>query len=81
MKAPEEVNARENERFEKIRKNMAKVDAKLQAEKDLLDGDDDEDDSDDKAKQRSETETQQMIKTTTTTITIKIKKTCTPNAL
>lgn len=47
MKAPEEVNARENERFEKIRKNMAKVDAKLQAEKDLLDGDDDEDDSDD----------------------------------
>ena len=49
MKAPEEVNARENERFEKIRKNMAKVDAKLQAEKDLLDGDDDEDDSNDNA--------------------------------
>ena len=52
MKAPEEVNARENERFEKIRKNMAKVDAKLQAEKDLLDGDDDEDDSGDEAEER-----------------------------
>ena len=47
MKAPEEANARENERFEKIRKNMAKVDAKLQAEKDLLDGDDDDDDDSD----------------------------------
>ena len=47
MKAPEDMNAKENERFEKIRKNMAKVDAKLQAEKDLLDGDDDEDEDED----------------------------------
>ena len=47
MKAPEDMNAKQNERFEKIRKNMAKVDAKLQAEKDLLDGDDDEDEDED----------------------------------
>jgi len=46
MKAPEEVNAKENERFEKIRKNMAKVDAKLQAEKELLMNNDDEDEDD-----------------------------------
>ena len=44
MKAPEEVNAMENERFEKVRKKMAKVDAKLQAENNLLDDDDDDDD-------------------------------------
>ena len=37
---------------------MAKVDAKLQAEKDLLDGDDDEDDSDDNAEDREADEDQ-----------------------